>query len=657
MSHFVNQYENMIKKCEDFDMLADKTSFIISKNVFQFVNISIREKMLSLSLSMSFDKFIHELVDATVISNFNEVALNLLIEFCNRICKEYDSITNELSEYVLVVLTICADDKTFIRKLTKERQEELVVSLMKEHLVICDNDLNPDFNTRELILNTCIDSMNKILDGATLENLDKDYSITYDSLESNDMIHVVGELIRPFQSIFMNICYNIDRMRYLISLSIRFHNAKIREYISENAKAIYKNKNIFGISGEVKDTSLIIESLILDLLTIFKMYNDDVIKNNASELITKESGCLIINFIEWIHNVNENVHMTSDSLLKKKFIIQLISITIQAMDSFYSINDAARKNIGFIFTVYRDSEESEDRLLKYEFLEAVKLHVDRDPVYKELTILQADMLEDNAVTNRDRMNDTMSRVYATYSTRYNNPLEQKSNSLLEKTVFSTPTVVATEASNSKSWDYDESENTENDTKKTDNDDKPNVEIVASQKKAKYNKSSKRQSDAQNKIYSAYKKYKNNEEKIDSQLSKMLTSAKSAFSQDATEEIIEGKKFSPIGLLKKILRTGAVFSYSKIYGFIYLVTTHTLSKKRTTKQKQEVLLQIDEEIKLLDEKIEDARGDGNRKAKYSLMRTRGELQRTYDKIKYDLGATKNDLRSSKDYLRNKLSKNN
>ena len=157
------------------------------------------------------------------------------------------------------------------------------------------------------------------------------------------------------------------------------------------------------------------------------------------------------------------------------------------------------------------------------------------------------------------------------------------------------------------------------------------------------------SNASKKIYGAYKKYKDNEAKVDSQLTKMLNSAKRAFSQDKTEEIIEGKKFTPIGLLKRILVTGAIFSYSKVAGFVYLLVRHTLSKKRTTKQKQEILIQLDTEIKLLDEKIEDARADGNRNAKYALMRTRAELERAKNKIKYGLSATKSDMRTARDVV--------
>ena len=53
--------------------------------------------------------------------------------------------------------------------------------------------------------------------------------------------------------------------------------------------------------------------------------------------------------------------------------------------------------------------------------------------------------------------------------------------------------------------------------------------------------------------------------------------------------------------------------------------------------------------MLDEKIEDARGDGNRQAKYSMMRTRAELQKSLEQIKYGLTASKKAIKTTKAVL--------
>ena len=50
--------------------------------------------------------------------------------------------------------------------------------------------------------------------------------------------------------------------------------------------------------------------------------------------------------------------------------------------------------------------------------------------------------------------------------------------------------------------------------------------------------------------------------------------------------------------------------------------------------------------MLDEKIDDARGDGNRQAKYSMMRTRAELQKSLEQIKYGLTASNRAIKTTK-----------
>ena len=41
--------------------------------------------------------------------------------------------------------------------------------------------------------------------------------------------------------------------------------------------------------------------------------------------------------------------------------------------------------------------------------------------------------------------------------------------------------------------------------------------------------------------------------------------------------------------------------------------------------------------MVNEKIDDARGDSNKQKKYELMRIRNKLNRTHDNIKFNLGS--------------------
>lgn len=164
----------------------------------------------------------------------------------------------------------------------------------------------------------------------------------------------------------------------------------------------------------------------------------------------------------------------------------------------------------------------------------------------------------------------------------------------------------------------------------------------------YDKNSSKMDQASRKIYSGYKAYKDAENKVDSQITKLITRIKSVFTGEKTarDRIIEGEQFSAIKILKKIFTTAAIFSYSKIAGVLFVITRHYCSKAVDNKERKRLISELELEIKMLDEKIDDARGDGNRQAKYSMMRTRAELQKALEQIKYGLTADKKAINTAR-----------
>ena len=170
----------------------------------------------------------------------------------------------------------------------------------------------------------------------------------------------------------------------------------------------------------------------------------------------------------------------------------------------------------------------------------------------------------------------------------------------------------------------------------------------------YDKNSSKMDKASRKIYSGYKAYKDAENKVDSQITKLITRIKGVFTgkQSARDKIIEGEEISAIKIIKKIMTTAAIFSYSKIAGVLYVITKHYCSKAVTNRERKRLVEEIELEIKMLDEKIEDARGDGNRQAKYSMMRTRAELQKALEQIKYGLTASEKAMNTAKAVLNGK-----
>lgn len=172
--------------------------------------------------------------------------------------------------------------------------------------------------------------------------------------------------------------------------------------------------------------------------------------------------------------------------------------------------------------------------------------------------------------------------------------------------------------------------------------------LASVTEASHNASPK-MNNAEKNIYKAYRSYKDAEEKVDSQITKALNGMKRVLTGDVRSEIIEGKKFSAIGLLKQLLGTSALFSFGKIKGVIALVVSYALKKKTTVSERRKIIMELDTEIEMLTEKIEDARGDGNREAKYSMMRTKKELENAKKRIEYGLEADTKSLSNAKKTL--------
>ena len=143
--------------------------------------------------------------------------------------------------------------------------------------------------------------------------------------------------------------------------------------------------------------------------------------------------------------------------------------------------------------------------------------------------------------------------------------------------------------------------------------------------------------AERKIYNAYRKYKDTEDQVDETLNRGIGALKKAVVGDQQAIIIEGKKFSAIGFLKKAIATIAIFNYNKIAAILFIVVTSTMRKKANRAEKKKILLELEAELEMIEEKIQDASGDGNRQAKYDLMRTRNAYQNAIRRIKYGMGA--------------------
>ena len=191
-----------------------------------------------------------------------------------------------------------------------------------------------------------------------------------------------------------------------------------------------------------------------------------------------------------------------------------------------------------------------------------------------------------------------------------------------------------------SFDYISGDEIEIATESYDDDDETETRRQNREKRDELNEKRRKQSEkirsTNAKIYRSYKTYKDNEEKVDSQLTSIIKTIGQKVvgleTDKIRDEVVEGKKITVIGTLKKALGTVAIFSVNKMAGLIAVVTHFYLHDKVTNKERKRVCLELEAEIEIVNEKIEDARADGNRKAKYDLMRTKNNLEVALRKIK-------------------------
>ena len=142
-------------------------------------------------------------------------------------------------------------------------------------------------------------------------------------------------------------------------------------------------------------------------------------------------------------------------------------------------------------------------------------------------------------------------------------------------------------------------------------------------------------DVKNGVYVPYKKFKSAAGAIDNQLAKITRGLKDAVlntnSAKFREEVIAGKTYSPLKILAKVLGGYAVFCTNKVLFIIGLVTRYYCGKHCKATERRKAIVELEGEIKILDEKIADAQAAGDNKAKYELMRTRNSLNSSRDAI--------------------------
>jgi hypothetical protein len=128
-------------------------------------------------------------------------------------------------------------------------------------------------------------------------------------------------------------------------------------------------------------------------------------------------------------------------------------------------------------------------------------------------------------------------------------------------------------------------------------------------------------------------------KIDNAVQRVLDDYREARKNDMEDKIIKST-FRASKLLKRLLGSGLIGLLAGPQNaagaaLLYLIVRFAIDKKTETKYKQKLLNDLKEELRIVEEKRNDADREGDNKAKYRLMRLESQLKRSIDKIQYNL----------------------
>ena len=123
--------------------------------------------------------------------------------------------------------------------------------------------------------------------------------------------------------------------------------------------------------------------------------------------------------------------------------------------------------------------------------------------------------------------------------------------------------------------------------------------------------------------------------------------KEADKKERRERIITGEyKLKLINIIKKsimFIASGAVVAtaiagtslVTPVLTAIGVLTAFAVDKHIDARERKKILFELESELKIVNEKIDDAKSDGDKQAKYQLMRIQQKLEKDVEKIKFNL----------------------
>ena len=135
------------------------------------------------------------------------------------------------------------------------------------------------------------------------------------------------------------------------------------------------------------------------------------------------------------------------------------------------------------------------------------------------------------------------------------------------------------------------------------------------------------------------------EHIDNLVSSTIEKIINAPYKDKREEIVKGNVHVKLHQIIKraILHTG-VFYINPVIGAIALLGAISRDTYVDARVRKQVVDELQEELKMVDEKIDDAKSDGNKQEKYQLMRMRSKIEKEIERVSQHRGKIDSESRN-------------
>lgn len=130
-----------------------------------------------------------------------------------------------------------------------------------------------------------------------------------------------------------------------------------------------------------------------------------------------------------------------------------------------------------------------------------------------------------------------------------------------------------------------------------------------------------------------------EKAIDNTVDAVQTGGKREEIKSIREDLMRGRA-KPSVILKRALKCGVAAcalaggtGLTPVLALIGFIFSTARRKHLSKKERDQMIWEMEEELKILDEKIDDAKSDGDKKKKYQYMRLKSELERRIKELKY------------------------